>query len=79
MNNTVINSMLNHRSIRRFTDRQVSEEILEQILWAGIRQATVGNLQFHTLIIADRTARLHRNLLRSSIRLVEASNSGETG
>jgi nitroreductase len=46
--NDVING---HRSIREYEDREVSQELLEQILDAGIRASSSGNMQAYSIIV----------------------------
>ncbi|MEQ6391228.1 nitroreductase family protein [Bacillaceae bacterium S4-13-58] len=40
-----------HRSIRKYEDREVSQELLEQILDAGIRASSSGNMQAYSIIV----------------------------
>ncbi|OCA84104.1 NADPH-dependent oxidoreductase [Bacillus sp. FJAT-27225] len=40
-----------HRSIREYEDRDVSQELLEQILDAGIRASSSGNMQTYSIIV----------------------------
>lgn len=40
-----------HRSIRQYQDREVSPELLEQILDAGIRASSSGNMQSYSIIV----------------------------
>jgi nitroreductase len=49
----VVESLMNHRSIRRFQSRPIEEEVVERILTAGTRAATAGNLQLYTLLTID--------------------------
>lgn len=51
--NPVIDCLLNHRSIRKFTGQPVDEETLEMLLTAGVRAASAGNLQQYSLIVVD--------------------------
>jgi nitroreductase len=53
MNNSVIDCLLNHRSIRKFKDQPVEADKLELILRAGTRAATGGNLQLYSFIVID--------------------------
>jgi nitroreductase len=57
--NEVIDCLMNHRSIRKFKEQPVEEEVVQTILAAGTRAATAGNLQLYTLIlIEDRAKKL---------------------
>jgi len=40
-----------HRSVREYEDREVSQELLEQILDAGIRASSSGNMQTYSIIV----------------------------
>lgn len=41
-----------HRSIRKFQNKPISEEILEQILLAGTRASTTGNMQAYSILVS---------------------------
>lgn len=47
----MIQSILNHRSIRKYADREVPAEILDKILEAGTRASTTGNMQVYSMIV----------------------------
>ncbi|WP_186577009.1 nitroreductase family protein [Aquibacillus kalidii] len=40
-----------HRSIREYEDKEVSNELLDQILDAGIRASSSGNMQAYSIIV----------------------------
>ncbi|WP_088014654.1 nitroreductase family protein [Gottfriedia acidiceleris] len=40
-----------HRSIREYEDKEVSQEVLDQILDAGIRASSSGNMQSYSIIV----------------------------
>ncbi|GAA0358637.1 nitroreductase family protein [Bacillus horti] len=40
-----------HKSIRRYEDREVSQELLDQILDAGIRASSSGNMQSYSIVV----------------------------
>ena len=50
-----------HRSIREYADREVSQELLEHILDAGIRASSSGNMQAYSIIVT-RDKALRENL-----------------
>lgn len=58
--NTVIDCLMNHRSVRRYTDQKIEAEILDSVLAAGTRAATGGNLQLYTMIVIDEADTLAR-------------------
>ena len=47
-----INTLLNHRTIRKFKSKSVEPEILEIILNAGTRASTTGNMQVYSIIVS---------------------------
>ena len=46
-----MDTLLKHVTIRNFSDRPVSEEILEQILNCGVRASTTGNMQWYSIVV----------------------------
>lgn len=46
-----MNAILNHRSIRNYSSREIPQEVLDRILHAATRASTVGNMQLYTLIV----------------------------
>lgn len=54
--------MLKHRSIRKFKSTPISEDILAEILQAGVRASTCGNMQLYSLIVT-RDEAMRRKLL----------------
>lgn len=40
-----------HRSIRAYEDREVSQEVLERVLDAGIRASSSGNMQSYSIVV----------------------------
>ncbi len=40
-----------HRSIREYEDKEVSQELLNKILDAGIRASSSGNMQTYSIIV----------------------------
>ena len=50
MENPVIKTMLEHRSIRKFTTEKVNLEILEEIVNCGLRASNTGNMQLYSVI-----------------------------
>ena len=51
--NPVIDCLMDHRSIRRFTSDAIPEETIETILRAGTRAATAGGIQPYKFIVID--------------------------
>jgi nitroreductase len=47
----MINKLINHRSIRKFTREPVNDDILEDILFAGTRASTTGNMQVYSIVV----------------------------
>jgi len=53
MSNPVIDCLLNHRSVRKFSPKPIEPEKMEEILRAGTRAATAGNLQLYSFIVLE--------------------------
>jgi len=47
----MIQTILNHRSIRKYKTKPVPENILKEILAAGTRASTTGNMQVYSMIV----------------------------
>jgi nitroreductase len=43
--------LLNHRSIRKYKDKPVDDGLLNEILTAGTRASTTGNMQVYSIVI----------------------------
>ena len=48
---TIIEAMHGHRSIRKYTADPVADEVLAEILEAGIRASSSGNMQTYSIIV----------------------------
>jgi nitroreductase len=46
-----MNAIMNHRSIRKYKSKPIGESILNDILLAGTRASTTGNMQVYSIII----------------------------
>lgn len=57
----MLNTLSQHRSIRKYTDEPVSPELLNEIIEAGCRASTTGNMQVYS-IINTTTAELKNKL-----------------
>jgi nitroreductase len=53
----ILNSLLEHRSIRNFKSDSIAEDIIEKILLASIRGATTGNMQLYSIIVTKDEAK----------------------
>ncbi|MDE6105630.1 MAG: nitroreductase family protein [Bacteroidales bacterium] len=56
-NASVIDCLLKHKSIRKYTADPVPESVLHQVLEAGTRAATTGNMQLYSVIVTKDPAR----------------------
>jgi nitroreductase len=52
----MFDTILNHRSIRKYTGDPVPDEILDYILEAGTRASTTGNMQVYSIVVTTDTA-----------------------
>ncbi|MFW5758659.1 MAG: nitroreductase family protein, partial [Bacteroidota bacterium] len=46
-----LDNLLKHRSIRKYKSDPIDENILENILHAGFRASTTGNMQVYSVIV----------------------------
>ncbi len=50
-----MNAIFNRRSIRKYTKQEISEEIIEQLMRAGMAAPSAGNQQpWHFIVIKDK-------------------------
>ena len=49
----MLNTIMQHRSIRQYKDTPVSEKDLNDILEAGTRASTTGNMQLYSIIVTQ--------------------------
>ena len=47
----MFDTLLNHRTIRKYTNDPIPDQILEYILEAGTRASTTGNMQVYSIIV----------------------------
>ena len=47
----MIDTILQHRSVRSYTDRPIEESLLQRILEAGIRASNTGNMQIYSVVV----------------------------
>ncbi|MCD6425247.1 MAG: nitroreductase family protein [Anaerolineales bacterium] len=60
---SVIQQILNHRSIRKYKPDPIPEDLLHEILQAGIRTSSSGNMQTYSIIVT-RDQHLREKLLK---------------
>ena len=58
MHNSAIEVMLNHRSIRQFTDQPIEPDKLDLILRAACNGSTMGNMQLYSIIVIQDKERM---------------------
>ena len=46
-----MNAITQHRSIRKYSQKPVSDELLDQVLHAGTRASTTGNMQVYSMVV----------------------------
>ncbi len=49
----MIQTILNHRSIRKYSEKKLDKQILDEILIAGTRASTTGNMQIYSIIVTQ--------------------------
>lgn len=55
--NDIIDSLLSRKTIRKYSENDVSEELLNDLLKAGCRSSTTGNIQVYSIIVTRDEAR----------------------
>jgi len=45
-------TLLNHKTIRKYTEQSIDESLLNQILEAGCRASTTGNMQVYSVVVS---------------------------
>jgi nitroreductase len=53
--------IFNHRSIRKYHDKPVDDQLLNQVLEAGVRASNTGNMQAYSMIVT-RDAEIRKQL-----------------
>lgn len=49
----MIKEIKEHRSVRHYTQERVSRELLNEVLEAGVRASTVGNMQLWSVVVTE--------------------------
>jgi len=47
----MLETILNHRTIRKYQNRKIEQNILDKIIEAGTRASTTGNMQVYSIIV----------------------------
>ncbi len=53
----MINTILNHKSIRKYSEKKIEKNILNRILQAGIRASNTGNMQAYAIIVTQEESK----------------------
>ncbi len=56
-NMETMDTILTHRSIRKYKSTEIEEKVLDQILEAGFRASTTGNMQVYSIIVTKDAER----------------------
>lgn len=59
--NPTLHTLLSHRSIRKYQDRDIPQDVLDKILEAGIRASNTGNMQVYSVVVT-RSAEMKEKL-----------------
>ena len=49
----MINTIIEHRSIRSYSEKPIDKTVLDKILYAGTRASTTGNMQVYSVIVTS--------------------------
>lgn len=52
--------LTNHVTIRKFTNKQIPDELLEQLLYSGTRAPNTGNMQWYSIVVTRDTGMLQK-------------------
>ena len=58
--NQIIQSLLARKSVRAYTDQEIPEDIVEEILRASVQAPTAGNQQLYTILRISDPEKKHR-------------------
>ncbi len=50
-----MDTIFNHRSIRKYKDKPIDDNLLQKILSAGTRASTTGNMQVYSIVVTKDT------------------------
>lgn len=56
----MIQTILEHRSIRKYSNKKVTKQTLDEILLAGTRASTTGNMQVYSIIVSENERTKHQ-------------------
>ena len=59
----MLECMKNRRSIRKYTDQDIPESLLNELLEVATRASNTGNMQLYSVVVPS-TLRTRRNWLR---------------
>ena len=51
--NTMIESIKNRRTIRKYSDKPVTKELVYSLLEVASRAATMGNMQLYSVVVTE--------------------------
>ncbi|MDG5799832.1 nitroreductase family protein [Marinilabiliaceae bacterium ANBcel2] len=49
----MLDTLINHRSVRKYKDKKVDDQFLSEILTAGCRASTTGNMQVYSIVVSQ--------------------------
>jgi FMN reductase (NADPH) len=47
----MLDTILNHKTIRKYKDQAIDDKLLEEVLEAGVRASTTGNMQLYSIVV----------------------------
>lgn len=53
----LLNVLTQRKSIRKYTEQPISDELLNEILEAGVRSSTTGNMQVYSIVVTRESAK----------------------
>ena len=71
-----LETLLGHRTIREYSNKPISDDLLTKILEAAVRGSTTGNMQLYSIIINKDEEMKRRYYLFISIKSRNRSTGG---
>ena len=51
--NPTLETILKHRSIRKYQEKKIPQDVLERVLEAGTRASNTGNMQVYSVVVTQ--------------------------
>ena len=51
--NPTLETIFRHRSIRKYQEKEIPQDVLERVLEAGTRASNTGNMQVYSVVVTQ--------------------------